>query len=139
MNKSAPLVTISQTINPATALMVDAVLFTVPTGAEYEVVEVLESHTVAGTDGSAVTLDLKKTSAGTAPASGTSVLSSTFDLKSTANTPVSKNTASGLAAMVTRRLTSRQMLCLDFTGTLTALAGMSVTVVLRLVRAGTYR
>lgn len=139
MNKSPLVLALSQTINPATALMVDGTFFTCPAGAEYEVVEVIESHSVAGSDGGAVTADLKKCDSGTAPASGTSVLSSTFDLKSTANTPVSKTTASGLAAEAVRILTAGQRLCLDLTGTLTALAGFNVTVVLRLRRAGNYR
>jgi hypothetical protein len=132
--------TFAQGINPATALMVDAILFVVPTGAEYEVVEAIEAHTVAGSDGSAVTCNLRKASAGTAPGSGTSVLASTFDLKSTANTPVAKNTGSGLSTSeTTRTLRSGQMLSMDLSGTLTALAGFSLTVVLALKRKGTYR
>lgn len=139
MNKAPRIVTFTQAINPATALMVDAGLFTVEAGAEYEVVEAIEAHTVAGSDGGAVTLDLKKAGSGTAPGAGTSVLSSTFNLKSTANTPVSKTRASGIAAQSVRRLVGGQTLFLDFTGTLTALAGMCVTVVLRQTRFGTYR
>jgi len=140
MDAKTPLViTKSIDINPATALPVDHILFICPEGAEYEVVEVKEAHTVAGSDGGAVTGDIKKHSAGTAPDAGTSVLSSTFNLKSTANTPVSKNTASGLAAQSVRRLTGGQMLSQDFTGTLTALAGCCVTVVLKMLRPPIYR
>lgn len=140
MDSKAPLILqFTEFINPATALMVDGTLFTCPTGSEYEVVEVIESHTVAGSDGGAVTADVKKCTSGTAPSAGTSVLSSTFNLKSTANTPVAKNTASGLAAQPTRTLKSGERLCLDLTGTLTALAGFSLTIVLSRKRSATYR
>lgn len=112
-----------------------------PEGFEYEVVEVNEEHTVAGTDAGAVTADLKKLASATvgAPSTGTSVLSSTFNLKSTANTPVKKTTASGLAAKSVRTLRSGDRLGLDFTGTLTALGGMAITVSLVMRRPGTYR
>lgn len=142
MDCKTPLIlTFVQAINPATALMVDSWLFRCPEGFEYEVVEVNEEHTVAGTDGGAVTADLKKLISATvgAPSTGTSVLSSTFNLKSTANTPVKKTTASGLAAKSVRTLRSGDRLGLDFTGTLTALGGMAVTVSLVMRRPGTYR
>jgi hypothetical protein len=132
MDAKTPLIiSFSQGINPATALMVDFWLFQVPIGAEYEIVEATEEHTVAGTDGGAVTLDLKVTPAATvqAPASGTSVLSSTFNLKSTANTPVRKDKASGLASTLAgRTLRSGDRLGVDLGGTLTALGGMRLTV-----------
>lgn len=140
MDAKTPLViTHTVSINPATALPVDSILFVCPTGAEYEVLSVAEAHTVAGSNGGAVTGDIKKHSAGTAPSAGTSVLGSTFNLKSTANTPVTKTTASGIAAAPTRYLTAGQMLSLDFTGTLTALEGCCITIALKLRRAPTYR
>lgn len=140
MMKTPLVITYNQSIDPATALPVDAILFVAPPGSEYEVLSVSEAHSVAGTDGGAVTGDLKKHSAGTTPANGTSVLSSTFDLKSTLNTPVNKTTASGISGNgQTRRIVGGQMLSVDFTGTLTALAGMSLTVVLKELRAPTYR
>lgn len=141
MSKNLVL-TFAQAIDPATALQVDAPLFTAPLGSEWELVEAIETHTVAGSDGGSVTLDIKKVSPGTAPGSGTSMLasSSTFNLKSTANTPVHKVRGSGLAAtQALRTLRSGQSLCLDFTGTLTALAGMSVTILLRNMRPANNR
>src|SRR3990167_9605034 len=52
----------------------------------YEVLEFRERHEVAGTDGSAVTIMLNKVPDGTAPASGTNILTATLSLKATANT-----------------------------------------------------
>jgi hypothetical protein len=104
----------------------------------YEVIAAREVHETAGTDGSAVTLDIKKVTGTTAGASGTTVLASTFDLKSTAKTVVTKNGASGLTAtLADRRLAAGDRLYLDFTGTLTALVGGMVTIYLkRLQTAG---
>lgn len=133
--KTPLILTYTQSINPATALPVDTHLFTVPAGAEFEVVEVAEIHTVAGSDGSAVTLDVVKLSDGTAPGSGTSVLSTTFNLKSTANTKVTMSKAKGtLASQAARTLSSGQTLALNYSGTLTASAGVAVTVSLRMLR-----
>lgn len=140
MDKLLRTISFTQAINPATALMTDTTLMTVEAGAAYEVVEVIESHTVAGTDGSAVTVDVKRCASAVAPASGDTVLGSTFNLKSTANTPVSKTKASGLAStQASRTIVAGQRLCLDFSGALTALAGFNIVVVLKQLRAGTNR
>jgi hypothetical protein len=72
-----------------------------------------------------------------APASGTTVLSSTFDLKSTANTPVRKTAASGLTAtLANRKLDTGDRLSLNYTGTLTALVGVVNIELKRLLTAG---
>lgn len=104
----------------------------------YEVIAAREVHETAGTDGSAVTLDIKKVTGTTAGASGTTVLASTFDLKSTAKTVVTKNGTSGLTAtLADRKLAAGDRLYLDFTGVLTALVGGMVTIYLkRLQTAG---
>ena len=133
-----------QSINPATALPVDCWLGVVPSGAEYELVEAIETHSVVGSDGSAVTVDVVKASPGTAPGSGTSLLGTAFNLKSTANTPVHKykggtSTAALASSQVTRTVRSGQQIGLNFTGTLTASAGVSVTLVFALRRKGSYR
>lgn len=116
--------------------VIDTAIFICPEGAEYEVTEVMEEHTTAGSNGGAVTMDVVKAASGTAVAGATSLLQSTFNMKSTADTPVRKTKAnSGLVvAQGTRTLTAGQKLGLDFTGTLTALAGVCVTVILRLRR-----
>jgi hypothetical protein len=85
-----------------------------------EVVAVREVHSVAGA-----------ASGTTAPASGTTVLASTFALDSTANTPVTKNVTSGLSATAAnRKLAVGDRLAIDMTGTITSLVG-SVNIYLR--------
>lgn len=121
---------------PTNASIADSPAIVVPAGGEYEVVEVTEVHGTAGTDAGAVTVDVKKASSGTAISGGTSVLASTFNAKSTINTPVSKTAGNGglSSSLATRTVTSGQMLGLDLTGVLTALAGLSVTISLKLRR-----
>lgn len=129
MMKSPLVVSVSFGANAAIA---DATLFVCPEGAEFEVVEVMESHVAAGNDGGAVALDVVKCDSGVAIAAGATVLGTTFDLKSIANTTVRKSTASGLAAaLATRTVKSGQRLDLDFQGTLTTLTGVGVTITLR--------
>lgn len=102
---------------------------------DYEIVKVVEVHSTAAAGGA--TLDLKKCSGTTAPASGTTVLASTFALDSTANTPIAKTPGfnqTGVAAAVAgsgitttqanRRLTANDRLAIDVTGTTTAYVGM---------------
>lgn len=120
----------------ANASLADTPIFVCPEGAEYEVTEINERHEVLGTDGGAVTMDVTKASSGTAVSAGTSLLQSEFDLKATAATNVRKTTAnSGLVtAQGTRTLTAGQALGLNFTGTLTSVAGLTVTAVLTMQR-----
>jgi hypothetical protein len=98
----------------------------------YEVEAVRESHATAGSDGGAVTLDVKKATGTTAIASGTTVLGSTFDLKGTANTVVHKTKGNGgVVATSVGRLAEGDRLGIDITGTITAVAGVQVTIVLK--------
>ena len=101
-----------------------------------EVLWVAESHIVAGSDAGAVTLDIVKLTSGQAVASGTSILTTTFDMKSTANTPVQKE---GGELANTRQLVNGERLALDFTGTLTDLAGVQVTLYLKNLARGHYK
>lgn len=90
---------------------------------DYEVVAVRENHSVAGAASS--TLDIKKCTGTTAPASGDTILSSTFALDSTVNTTVAKVEGSGLVSTrATRRITAGDRLAYDFTGTVTAYIGV---------------
>lgn len=116
---------------PLNASIADCDLFIADT--DYEIVCVEESHGTAGSDGGAVTLDVKKATGTTAIASGTTMLASTFNLKSTANTPVRKNLSGGglTLTLANRRLARGNRLGLDFSGTLTALANVAVQVWLR--------
>lgn len=111
---------------------VSVIMFTAD--GDYELESVVERHATAGVDGSPVTLDVVKIAgAGVAVASGTTMLSSTFSMKSTINTNVRKDhQEGGLAANPSsRRLAKGNSLGLKFGGVLTTLAGVSITLVLQ--------
>lgn len=101
-----------------------------------EVLVVSEVHTVAGSDGGAVTLDIEKCTGTTAIGSGTSILASTFNLKSTAYTPVRK---SGTGLSSARQLEAGDRLAWKTSGTLTALQGVQVTLYIKHLGRGDYR
>lgn len=101
-----------------------------------EVFWVAEAHLVAGSDAGAVTMDIVKLTDGQAVAAGTSILASTFDMKSTANTVVSKE---GKELSSSRVLKTGERLALDFTGTLTDLAGVQVTLYCKFPLRGNYK
>lgn len=83
----------------------------------------------AGTNGSAVSLQVTKDTSTNAPGAGTDILTNNsnvgFNMKSTINT-VQTGTLTGTAA--TLRLAPGDRLSVDFAGTLTALAGVFVIV-----------
>lgn len=116
----------------ATGSLVDQVLFQCPVGHAYEVVAASEIHAVAGTDGSAVSLQLTKDTGTAAPGAGTDLLTNNtnagFNLKGTANTT---QEAALSATVADLRLAAGNRLSIDFAGTLTTLAGVHVTVVLK--------
>jgi len=103
-----------------------------------EILRVSEVHSTAGTDGSAVTLDVEKLTGTTAPGSGATILGSTFDLKSTANTVVNKETIN-LVSGLGRILQEGDRLALVDTGTLTALTDVCVTIYYKTAGQGDYR
>lgn len=79
----------------------------------------------AGTNGSAVTADITKDTSTTAPGAGTSILLAAQSVKGTANVSVYPTLA---ASSATLTMASGDRLALVMTGTLTALAGLVVTV-----------
>ena len=89
-------------------------------------------HATAGTDGSAVNVQLKKCTGTQAPDAGANLLTNNsnagFNCKSTINT-VQNGTLTGTTA--TKTLAAGNRLALDFAGTTTALAGVAVTIILR--------
>lgn len=95
---------------------------------EYEVISIEEVHAVAGTNGSDVTLMIRRCQGTEAPSAGDALTTAAFNLKSTANTVVSGTLTSTTAHLT---LADGDRLGADFTGTLTTLAGGNVTVVLR--------
>lgn len=82
-----------------------------------------EVHTTAGSDGGTVTLQVERLTGTTAPGSGTSLLLSAFDLKGVANTVQNTIKVIGQSG-----LRSGDRLALKKVGTLTAVAGVQVTV-----------
>lgn len=106
----------------------DTPVFLCPGGINYHVVSVDEIHTVAGTDGGAVSLDVKVCSGTQAPSAGQSVLASVINLKATANTLQSAGLNSTPANL---DISGEERLCVVFSGTQTSLQGGCVTIRLR--------
>ena len=96
----------------------------------YQVITVTERHQVAGSDGGAVTVTVNKVPSGTAPASGTAVITTPLSLKTTADTNQSGivSTVQGVAI-----LAPTDALCLISSGTLTAVVGVTVSVLLKAI------
>lgn len=92
------------------------------------VTSIKEVHEVLGTDGSAVTLNVEKLTSGVAPGSGSTLLSTAFDLKATINTV---QTGTLVTTSSTRSLAVNDRLALKKSGTLTAVAGVTVHVELQ--------
>lgn len=121
-------------------LATNAAILTTPNSAvfiadaDYEVQSVAESHSVLGTDGSAVALDVVKCTGTQTAAQGTSLLASTFNLKATINTVVRKDQGNGGLLVTTAKsklkLAKGDRLAFSFSGTLTAVTGLCVTIVL---------
>jgi len=101
-----------------------------------EIMRITEVHSVAGNDAGSVTLDVKKVPSGTAIASGVTLLSSTFSLKSTANTPVIKE---GVSLSINRQLKENDSIGLVSSGTLTTLSGVCVTIYYKELNSGYIR
>lgn len=114
---------ISHTI-VANADNVDQSIFTCPAGSIFVFLGASENHTVAGTNGSDVTLQLRRQQGTEAPASGDALLNTAFNMKGTAETP---QNADIVASLSTRTFYPGDRLGLDFTGTVTDLAGVNVT------------
>jgi hypothetical protein len=118
--------------NPATAANYD-VFFTAP--RPLEIMGVSETHRVPGSDAGTVTLNLEILGSGVALDSGNTVLKTAFNLKSTANTPV---TYTGYGLTTTRKMLEGERLALKDAGTLTAVAGLSVTVYFKFANKGDF-
>lgn len=112
----------------ATALNYTALFFIAQ--RDYYLISVTERHEVVGSDGSAVTMMLKVVPSGTAPASGTDMLTAGLSLKATANT----NQTGSLVATAGGLLVPRGSgLAMVTTGTLTAVQGVTASVLLKAV------
>lgn len=110
-----------------------------------EVQAIIETHDVAGSDLGAVTLQVERLKPGVAPGAGEVLLTTAFDLKSTANTPVTKSkfdfsrTRSTVDGLLPRQLEPGDRLALRTSGTLTAVDQVSVTLYITHIGKGDYR
>lgn len=117
---------------PINSLCVDQAFFVAD--GSYLVTGVSCIHSTAGSDASAVNLQITKDTSTNAPGAGTDLLTDNsnagFNCKATANTV---QTGTLVSSEATRTLAAGDRLSLDFAGTVTALAGVVVTVSLRRV------
>lgn len=91
-----------------------------------------ERHAVAGTNGSAVTMDIKKLTNGTAKASGLTMVASTINLKATADTYQTGNPSTVVTnGSLNKSLTTGQAVALQTDGTLTDVNDVCVTLVFK--------
>ena len=95
---------------------------------DYEIMDVWEFHNANG--GSGCTLALGGSASGTAPASLTSALSSTFSIESTNNVPVQATLSSTLSDRVVNR---GEHLSVALTGTITSYEG-GLSIILKPIR-----
>ncbi len=117
---------------PLNANCVDQAIFIADRA--YKVESVDEVHAVAGDHASAVSLQVTKDTSTNAPGAGTDLLTNNtnagFNLKATANT-VQNGTLTATEASLTLAVGNR--LSLDFAGDVQNLAGVVVTITLKLV------
>jgi len=93
---------------------------------DYYVISIIERHDALGTDAGAVACDVLKAASGTDIGSGTSLISSTFNLKATADT-----NQTGTLVESARTISKNQSIGLESSGTLTAVSGVTVAIKLR--------
>ena len=92
----------------------------------------------AGTNAGALTLDIVKCADGTAAASGSSLLATTFNLDTTADTLQTRSGLTLLRAGTTQLKENQSLACVR-SGTLTNIAHISITVYLKYLDKGDYR
>ena len=101
-----------------------------------ELLWISECHTTAGTGAGSVTLQLEKLTGTQAPGAGANMLNTAFDLKGTANTVVLKGTTD---LTVDTTLAEGDRIALKYSGTLTSLVGVQVTLYCKPLGRGLYR
>lgn len=111
---------------PLNADVIDQIFFVAPVACE--LVYLSEVHSTAGSDGGAVTLQVERLQGTEAVGgNGDALLSSTIDLKGTANTVQTGSIVSD----GTQELAAGDRLAVNITGTTTAVDGACVTAILR--------
>jgi len=103
-----------------------SVFFTAPFA--FTINTITEVHTVLGTDGGAVTLNVEKLIGTTAPASGIELLTSDFDLKGTINTVLDGSLTESIGDT---RLEAGDRLALKLTGTPTSVENVTITITIK--------
>ena len=101
----------------------------------YEVMEVAEAHRVLGTHADPVTVNIERLSGTEALDAGDTICVAGFNLKSTINTVVMKKTVE----LQNRILNIGDRLALKDAGTLTDVAGLTITLLLKPLGRGDYR
>lgn len=113
---------------PAASIGTDYTLFIAPWDCTVQAAS--ETHATAGSDGGAVVVQLTKDTGTNAPGAGTDLLANTsntgFNLKGTANTPQHATFKAGAS----RKLAKGDRIGVDWSGTMTAVAGVAFTVTL---------
>lgn len=100
----------------------------------FEILSVLEKHPAAGSAGS--TLDVLYVPNGTAPAAGTSILTSVFDLTTTIDTAVMKT---GLALNTNRGFSPLDSIAIKVSGIAADAQGVQVTLYCKPSNMGQFR
>lgn len=91
----------------------------------WQITHIEEVHSVAGNDESAVNVTVRNCEGTDAPSAGNDTLQAVIDLKGTANTVQAGNLTATTADL---QLSDGDRLALDYSGTLTNLAGGSITI-----------
>lgn len=124
MNKAATLNLSQFTVNYNYSAPVDSNIWVAP--FDCVVTGITARPRVVGSDGSAVTAQIRKCGAGVAPASGTILHSGTIDLKGTADTNQELTLSTTAGAL---KLNAGDAIAFDPTGTTTAATGVvSITI-----------
>lgn len=110
---------------PLNAGCVDQCVFIVP--YVMTITGITEVHATAGNDASAVTLNLTKDISGVLPGQGSTIMSGTFDMKGTANTDQTATMATATNNSGLLTFAAGDRIGANFTGTITTLAGVTVT------------
>jgi hypothetical protein len=125
-------VTICYNDTAAAGLQIDGYAFV--SDDYYEVIEMREVHDIAG--GASAAAVVRKCASGTTIGSGLAIGLTAFDLTAAADTPQRRALSAGtLSATVANRfLSPGDSIGIDYSGTLTAMTGVAITITLRRTR-----
>lgn len=104
-----------------------------------EILWASETHTAVGTDSGSVTLQLEVLTGTGAPGSGTEMLITPWNLKGAINTVETKMKNDFVNSVDARILDRGDRIALKYSGTLTGVAGVNVTLGFKPLGRGHYR